>query len=82
MSKSKQTNKQTQFKISDDHVKRETTCNVIFLKRKINFIHRIIILTSLVGSRVGSSTSFHRVTIRAIYFYTIKYETPCMSFIG
>ena len=34
-SKSKQTNKQTQFKTSDDRVKRETSCNVALLEENI-----------------------------------------------
>ena len=31
----KQTNKQTQFKTSDDCIKRETICNVLFLEKNI-----------------------------------------------
>ena len=31
-------NKQNQFKISDDRVKRETICNVVFLKKKYNYV--------------------------------------------
>ena len=39
LSKNKQTNKQTQFKSSDDLVKSETNCNDVFLKRKRNYIN-------------------------------------------
>ena len=35
-SKKKQTNKQTQFKSSDDLVKSETNCNDVFLKNELN----------------------------------------------
>ena len=38
LSKSKQTNKRNQFKIPDDRAKRETICNVVFLKKKYNYV--------------------------------------------
>ena len=40
ISKSKQTNKQTQFKTFDDRVKRETICDIVLLEENIPIFFR------------------------------------------
>ena len=67
VSKSKQANKETKFKTSDDHLKHEIDCNVVFLKEHtIIFVFYQIALNGLDMMNIATRRQNHSIFVHIV----------------